>query len=207
MKTKLDHIVYAVPNLEKAIDAIEQRFGIRPVYGGRHELQGTHNALLSLGPRQYFEIIAPDPNSSVPPPRWMAVDLIQQATITRWAVPTTVISDKAAILQQYIPLLGILEPGSRRLNDDALLEWTLTKPLPGPEIDIIPFFIDWKDSKHPASHLPAICKLVNFKASHPDPLRIKKILAQLEVDLPVEKGDSIALIATIDTPNGQHQIQ
>ena len=46
---RIDHLVYAVPDLEKAIKEIEKKFGIAPVKGGQHKSQGTHNALLNLG--------------------------------------------------------------------------------------------------------------------------------------------------------------
>ncbi len=58
----LDHILYAVPDLQKGIDDFEKLTGVRPVYGGKHLNLGTHNALVSLGEEVYFELIAPDPS-------------------------------------------------------------------------------------------------------------------------------------------------
>ena len=45
---KLDHIVYAVPDLDEGIRNIHEKLGVMPVYGGRHLLEGTHNALLMV---------------------------------------------------------------------------------------------------------------------------------------------------------------
>lgn len=39
---------------------------MRPVYGGRHPGAGTQNALLSLGPRSYMEILAPHTDVELP---------------------------------------------------------------------------------------------------------------------------------------------
>ena len=63
---EVDHLVYAVPDLGKGIDAIEKLLGMRPVHGGSHKNQGTNNALVALGATTYLEIIAIDPESFRP---------------------------------------------------------------------------------------------------------------------------------------------
>ena len=84
---KIDHIVYAVPDLSAACDELEELLGVRPIFGGYHDSQGTKNALLNLGNQCYLELLAVDEaNTKIEAPRWMGVDLIQHPRITRWAI-------------------------------------------------------------------------------------------------------------------------
>ena len=65
-KWELDHLVYAVDDLQAGIEHFHQLTGVEPCIGGRHEGLGTHNAVFSLGDSQtYFEIIAAGALSAV----------------------------------------------------------------------------------------------------------------------------------------------
>ena len=60
-KARIDHLVYATPDLERGIREIEELLGIRAMLGGQHPGRGTQNASIALGAGAYLEIIGPDP--------------------------------------------------------------------------------------------------------------------------------------------------
>src|ERR1039458_1778517 len=95
MLTGLDHLILAINDLDRGIAWVEQRTGVRAAFGGVHPGRGTRNALLSLGPDCYLEIIAPDPQQSSP--AWFSQILtLPEPRLIAWAVHT---SDLAALAQ------------------------------------------------------------------------------------------------------------
>lgn len=200
-----DHLVYTVPNLEAAIDDLEAKLGVRPVFGGYHDTQGTKNALINLDHGAYLEILAADDNNTaIPPPRWMGVDVLTKAQMTRWALKSADLPADSKILREYDAAMGTIFGGSRQTAGGGWLRWEMILPTATPEVEVIPFMVDWRRSDiHPHEALPDMgCSLVELCATHPEPELIIPVLEQLGAKLRVEKGTTAALRAKIECPFG-----
>lgn len=206
----IDHVVYGAPDLERAIDAIEARTGVRAAFGGKHRGAGTHNALLGLGERCYLEIVAPDPEQEAPTARPMpfGVGELAEGRVVAWAhrvddVGTTV---ARARRMGYDP--GDAHPMSRETPDGQTLAWTLTRPPDGVRQGAIPFLIDWGDTRHPSEAAPGGCSLVRLRGEHPNaPDVLDALLAVDAMDLTVIPGPEPRLVAIMETPRGTVELE
>lgn len=205
---KVDHLVYGTPDLQAGIEKLEKLLGVRATPGGQHPGRGTRNALIALGPATYIEIIAPDPDQPEPAlPRPFGLDGLSGPRLVAWAAKASdpvALASKAA--EQGITL-GDVTAGSRRRPDGVLLAWRYTNPRVVVADGIVPFFIDWGKTPHPAASAPAGASLAALRAEHPDPERVQKMLGQLGLDLAVTKGPKPALIATISSPHGRVELR
>ena len=200
---RVDHLLIATPDVWSTVDALEQQFGVRPSAGGRHAAWSTCNAILSLGPRIYLEVIGPDPEAPPPPnPRLLGIDELSGPRLATWVANGTdlpaLVTDAAA---RGIDL-GAAEEQSRKRPNGTMLSWTMTDVMKPRSGGVVPFFIDWGETPHPAGDAEAVCGLVALRAEHPDPESVQQTLAALGLELTVEHGDAPALVATLDTPNG-----
>jgi hypothetical protein len=199
----VDHLVYATLDVEATLRDLGASMGVSAAAGGQHPSWGTRNALLALGPRMYLEIVGPDP--SLPRPagkRPFGLDTLSAPRLATWACRG---EDLPGIVEAAGRLgvgLGDVRPGSRKRPDGSALSWTMTDLMSGREDGIVPFFIDWGVSPHPAEGAPQGCALLGLRGRHPDAKRIRSILEALDLDLPVVPGERPALQAVISTPLG-----
>lgn len=199
----IDHLVYAVTDLDGGKDEIERLLGVRPVDGGRHPTFGTHNALLSLGATTYLEIIARDPEVSMPE-RGLPFHLgrLEDSRLATWALRSEMIVERAAAAKSGGLDTGAVESGSRRLSDGSLLSWQLTDPYAMPLDGAAPFLISWGTTPHPAETARFGGKLTEFRLEHPEPDRVRHALEVLGGKLDVSKADAIRLVACVETASG-----
>jgi hypothetical protein len=71
----LDHIAVSTTDLPTGTAEVEDALNLPLAPGGQHAAMGTWNRLLSLGPEEYFELIAIEPGAPGPAqPRWFDLD-------------------------------------------------------------------------------------------------------------------------------------
>lgn len=201
-----DHLVVAAQTLEQGCDWVEQNLGVRPAAGGKHLPMGTHNALLSLGPRLFLEVIAVDPEGARPlRTRWFDLDeprmkaaLAEGPQLVHWVARTDAL--EAAV--ELVPDLGIPTPMSR-----GEWNWRITIPPDGhrPGRGLVPTIIAWPDQRHPADALAdSGLRLVAIAGEHMEPALIRTQIAALGLSevLKVTYGKSPRLAAMIRTSRG-----
>ncbi len=205
---RLDHLVYATPDLNVGIETIEKMLGVRATPGGQHPGLGTRNALVALGPASYLEIIGPDPEQPKPAgPRRFGIDGLKAPRIVRWVAKGTELDKIATSAADKGVKLGPVIPGSRRRPDGVVLAWRYTDPATEVADGLVPFFIDWGTSPHPSATAARGATLLSVRAEHPDAERVQKMIEALGLDLHVQKGSAPAIIATIDSPKGRVELR
>jgi len=201
MLTGLDHIILGINDLDRGIAWVEQRTGVRAIFGGVHPGRGTRNALLALGPGCYLEIIAPDPQQSTP--TWFSQILtMAEPKLIAWAVHT---SDLTALAQAAVaagfPIDGPHD-GARSRPDGKTLSWRLFH-LRDNRGGLLPFFIEWgRDSVHPAADAPAGCTRESFSLESPKAPELAQACQSLGLTVTVEVREGPRMLARIATPRG-----
>ena len=199
---RIDHLVWAAPDLEAAVGELEARTGAQAAPGGAHPGHGTRNAVLGLGERTYLEVLAPDPAQArlAAPPAGLA-DLAAPRLHT-FAMAAERLDRVAVKLEQAgLPHAGVI-PMSRRLPSGRLVRWRLLIPAGHPYGPLAPFFIDWGDSPHPSETAGDACRLVELRISHPEAWSLRNLFDRLEVEVAVDQGPA-ALHARLATPRGE----
>lgn len=200
-RTAVDHLMWGAADLMEGMAEIARLFHADPVPGGAHPGLGTRNALLGLNDGRYLEIIAPDPDQPQSVFSAALADLSHPALIT-WALRSTDLPDIA----RHLTALGIITRGpvaTRRTTPDGVtLAWQLLFARGHDFGSLMPFFIDWGDSPHPADDLHPAGTLEAITVESPHAGTLRRLLGNVDVPLVVRQAAEPALHATIVTPHG-----
>ena len=200
-----DHILLGTPDLELGIRWVEERTGVRAMFGGNHPGRGTRNALLSLGTRHYLEIIAPDPAQPNAPPDQFGLKELSAPRLVQWAVHT----DDIAAAKRLADAAGVKtvgpQAGSRQRPDGKMLRWQVL----GIEqvTTLVPFLIQWEPgSPHPSSDSPPVGtpRALHFETPQPDELR--RILHGINVEADIRPSVSPRIVLRVQTAKGEVEI-
>lgn len=199
----LDHILWAVQNLEDGAREFAKVTGVTPGGGGSHDGFGTRNTLASLGDRLYFEVISVDPAQDNFRARAEQIGRLTTSELHTFAI-------RGSNLEPYRDAarsLGLEASDpvamSRMRADGVKIQWRsiyITDPVWG---DMVPFLIDWMDSQHPAETTPAGCSVKEFCALHPNADELRDIYSALNVSMPVKHSLKPGFLLVLDTPNGE----
>ena len=198
---RLDHLVVRARTLDEGVAHVEDALGVPVGPGGRHEAMGTHNRLLSLGPDEYLEVIAVDPDGRDPGrPRWFGLD--------RWDGPPE-LGAWVARTDDLEAALADAPEGAGEPMDLArdALRWRMAVPAAGaaPLGGAYPALIEW-GSEHPAPGLADRgCRLRRLEIAAPEAWVVRDLLARPmggERRVLFREG-APAMRAVIDTPAGR----
>ncbi len=146
---RVDHVIYAVADLDEGASRFRQEFGLDSIAGGRHPAWGTANRIVPLG-HEYVELVAVvDREQAATAPFGAAVmtALAAGRPLLGWAVATRELRSVAERLSLDVT------PGVRRRPDGSVLRWELAGVAPALRSGALPFFIQWevRPEEHPGA--------------------------------------------------------
>jgi hypothetical protein len=197
MTLEIDHLMWGAPDLALGMAEAERLFGIEAAPGGAHPGLGTRNALLGLGDSVYLEIIAPDPDQDLRGTLGERLQKLDECALVTWAARCDQLPElAAAAVAQGMKVRGPSRTRRETPSGD-LLEWELLF-LGGHEFpSLVPFFIDWRDSPHPATQNPCAGEFVELVLHSPRADELAEALGKLGIRSHVQQAIEPGLRARI----------
>jgi hypothetical protein len=197
---RLDHVIWAVPDLEKGAADFEAMTGVKPMFGGVHTGGATANYLVSLGDCLYLEIIGPNPEG---------IDNEQSVFFKNLKAPSmygyAMRSNDMVFLKRKAEKAGFIvagpRDGGRARPDGVMLNWQSMAFSGKPGTDYLPFVINWLDSPHPSFSTPRGITLKSFVLHNEKAEEISVLTHDLGMPIMVE-GGKMNLALVLNTPKG-----
>ena len=144
---RLDHVVYAVPDLDEAALRFRGEFGLDSTEGGRHERWGTANRIVPLGD-QYLELVAAVDEPMAAETAFGRGVLERAARGGGWFTIAAVADDLGAVATRLRLEVG---SGSRTRPDGQTVRWRMAGLDDQRREPWMPFFLTWdvRDELHP----------------------------------------------------------
>lgn len=195
---ELDHLVVSAATLDEGAAWVYDSLGIAPGPGGRHAHMGTHNRVMRLGPGEYLEVIAVDPEAPQPAhARWFGLDRFSgPPRITNWVLRTDTLEDALAAAPEGAGVPVRLTRGD--------YHWAMGIPPSGeqPFDDCFPPLIEWH-SPRPVDRMADLgLRLVRLEIAHPEAKALHDAVRLADPRVVFVPGPR-AMRAEIDTPHGR----
>lgn len=193
---RIDHLVWYDADLERGRSYFAESLAAAPAFGGSHPGEGTANYLVSLGEHTYLEILGRDVAQAHAS---LDSEIAAQSGsgLYHWACGGIPISDLAA-RAEAAGLACSISAGGRVKPDGSRLDWTCLGIRGHEHGALVPFFIDWHETVHPARSAPRGGNIVEFVAVSPHAASLKAIYDALGVDVAVRQGATAGVVATIE---------
>ncbi len=202
MAIVIDHLMWGAPSLEAGMAEAARLFGVAPAPGGVHPGLGTCNALLSLGESVYLEVIAPDPAQDLSGNLGGRLARLTAPSLITWAAAAPGLASVAErAVARELTARGPV-PTERSAPDGSLLVWELLFLGGHAHGSLVPFFIDWLETPHPATTNPTGGRFQQLEITAPDAAGLNDIFAGLGMEQRAEPGETSALAAVIETSSG-----
>ena len=203
----IDHVIYAVDDLDAAAASLFDREGLASVPGGRHEGWGTANRIVPLG-ESYLELIAVvDVDEAEGSEFGQAVRraLTEEHPLVGWVLATDDIDAVAKRLDLEV------EEKSREAEDGSTLSWRLAGLERAVKTGALPFFVQWDvpPEQHPGAadvrHETDVVGIAWVDVCADDRDAMNRWLGDDAKDLPVRisDGDPALAAAAIETDGGE----
>ena len=203
---RVDHLVWYCADLAEGERYFAERMDCGSAYGGIHPGEGTANRLLSLSDATYLEILGRDP-AQVAASLAPEVRGLSGSGLYHWAVGGVDLSE----LRQKAIAAGLagsdLVTGGRALPNGSWLGWKCFGIHDHGFGALVPFFIDWMDSEHPAKTAPPGGSLAGVEVFSPQAEELRDLYGILGLDIIVTKATAPAFSATLESRSGQHVLR
>lgn len=195
----LDHVIWAVPDLEDYVERFEKLTSIKPVYGGEHTNGTTANYLVSLGPCTYLEIVGPQPGVT-PEMLGDGAAMFAREHVAGFAFG----ADLDNLTEELAGLtLGERREGGRNKPDGSALSW-VTASLSdfnfGP--DKFQFVINWTSEPHPATTAAEGGEIMRLTIANPQVTGLREIVENNNLPIVLQPSGVPNIWVTINTPRG-----
>jgi hypothetical protein len=202
----LDHLLLGIADLDQGIAWVRQKTGVKAMIGGSHPGAGTRNALISLGNRQYLEIVSLDPSQNQAGRIAALIQNLQIPQVITWAASTRDINKLSQRARAASHEIEGPSSGERHKPDGGILKWRTVRII-SRFADVIPFFIEWGPGvTHPSKDSPSGCRLEALEIEHPEDKELRKTLQEFGINVLVNQGNKPRLKAILSTPMGRVEL-
>lgn len=210
---QIDHVIWAVPDLDRGVEIFREMSGVDPVVGGVHPGRGTRNSLVSAGENMYLEIIAPDPEQMPFDPEGNPVQAFASVIssmpdpeVDMFAFSATDLEAIAARGRELgLDVVGPT-PGERRTPDGVLIRWSHVDFIGHGFGQFVPFALNWLDSPHPSTTSPAGAVILGITVEHPRASELRRIYEGLGVPAEVVQADEPRIVVRMRSERGEFEV-